>query len=146
MPKQQTHANHARLDPAYHFFLLPVLLLNLFVSIGFAFRTFRFAPFVSVWRIVLAVAFLVAAVLLRGYALRVQDRVIRLEERLRLSTLLPSARSEWVNSLTARQWVALRFASDAELPALATRAAAERLTPRQIKAAVTVWRPDLERV
>lgn len=146
MPAEQNFANHMRLDPAYHYFLMPVFLLNLFISIGLAFKTFRVDAFLSLWRVVVAGALFMAASLLRNYALRVQDRVIRLEEQLRLAALLPAAEAAVLGSLSVRQMIALRFASDTEAPQLAIRAAAEQLTPKQIKAAVTHWRSDLHRV
>jgi hypothetical protein len=94
----------------------------------------------------MALALLLLAVSARTYALRVQDRVIRLEERLRYQRLLPSDLLAASQSLTLRQIIALRFASDAELPALVQRTLRANLEPKAIKQAITNWRADDLRV
>jgi len=82
----------------------------------------------------------------RTYALSNQDRIIRLEEQLRLADLLPESKLALVDQVALRQYIALRFASDVELPALAARAVAENLTEKQIKEAIKTWRPDNHRI
>jgi hypothetical protein len=139
--KQQSLANHARYDPIFHFFMAPLSLLLLVWAIAHAYR--HFSKEALAW-VAAAVLILLALFKARTYALKVQDRVIRLEERLRLANL--PGRDAAVPALTEGQWVALRFASDAELPHLAEKAAANNLSPKQIKQAIQSWRPDVFRV
>ena len=143
MPAQQNYSNHGRFDPAFHFILMPILLINLVITIVVAVRRFTF---LRGWLAIMAVALLLTASLFRSYALKVQDRVIRLEERIRLSLLLPPALQARIVELSIRQLIALRFASDAELPGLVERTLLENLPPKQIKQAITAWRPDDYRV
>ncbi len=141
--KQQTYANHARFDPWFHFFLAPVLLITLVATVV---QLVRHPHLGSAWHVVLALALVVLAVKARTYALKAQDRVIRLEERLRLTALLREPLRARIGELEIRQLIGLRFASDAEIPALVERALNEKLTEKQIKQAIQVWRPDYYRV
>ncbi len=141
--KPQTYANHGRFDPPFHFFLMPVLLIN-FIAV--VVRLWRCPVLLNLWLLVLAAAVIVAAFKIRLYALRVQDRVIRLEERLRLQALLPAALHARIAELEDAQYIGLRFASDAELPALFQRALNEKLSRKDIKKAVVNWRADYSRV
>ena len=141
--KPQTFANHARLDPLFHFFVLPVFALSTLAAVV----QFLWRPSLhSGWHFVLIAAATVAVFKVRLYALRVQDRVIRLEERLRLASLLPEPMRSRIPEFTEGQLIALRFASDAEVPNLADRALAEKLARRDIKKAIQTWRPDYWRV
>ena len=139
---EQNYENHTRLDPLYHFAVVPVLLLNAIVS---AVRLVQRPTPDRGWNVV-ALAVLVLGNLVRVYALRVQDRVIRLEKRIRMAALLPMDEQMVARELTTRQVVALRFASDQELAQLAGRAVRERLTAKAIKQLIRDWRPDRLRV
>jgi hypothetical protein len=141
--KPQTLANHGRLDPLFHIVALPVFgLTAIAATIHFLWRpSAHSAAF-----FVLSVAALIAIFKIRLYPLKVQDRVIRLEERMRLSMLLPEPLRTRIPELTEGQLIALRFASDAELPDLVGRAVNEKLSQADIKKAIKVWRPDYWRV
>ena len=141
--KPQTLSNHTRFDPAFHFFLGPLSLI-LFVSS--VWHATRHPDYVSLWLSLGALLFVVDVFLNRNYSLKVQDRVIRLEERLRLASLLPDSQRARIAELTEGQLIALRFACDAELPALAAKAMDERMAPADIKKAIRTWRPDYFRV
>jgi len=141
--KPQTYANYTRWDPLFHFFALPVfLLLALAGLVHYIWRP----GLHSALMFVVAVALAVVIVKLRNYPLRVQDRVIRLEERLRLASALPEPLRSRIPELTEGQLVALRFASDAEVAKLAERALSEKLSPADIKKSIQTWRPDYWRV
>ncbi len=141
--QSQSYANHARTDPAFHFVLLGLVLASLIVSIVVFVRH----PGIETGLLILlTIALFWNSFITRTYSLKVQDRVIRLEERLRLSMLLPEAVKPRIPELTVSQLVALRFASDAELPALAVRALNEGLTNKQIKSSIQLWRTDSFRV
>lgn len=146
----QTFANHTRFDPLFHFFLVPIFglgvilsLIHFFYHLGESDMRGNFHSFLIV---VLAVALLVLVFKTRLYALKVQDRVIRLEERLRLMQLLQEPLRSRIPELTEGQLVGLRFASDAEIPALVERALKEKLSRRDIKKAIKEWRPDYWRI
>ena len=146
MPEQQSYKNHVRLDPPWHFFLAPMFLLNLIVSIVATIRGWEDHPYLHLWWIVMSVVGVLAIGRARQHSLTAQDRIIRLEERLRYARLLAPEQAARAESLSVRQVIALRFASDAELPGLVDRALRENLTPKQIKESVQNWRPDTLRV
>ncbi len=141
--KPQSFAHHLRFDPPFHFFVVPVTLINLIVAIV---HLVRFPGVLSAWVLVLSLAAVVAVFKIRLNALRVQDRLIRLEERLRLMTVLPEPLRSRIPELSVDQLIGLRFASDAELPGLVNRAFNEKLNRTAIKKAVVNWRADLWRV
>ena len=139
----QSLKNHGRLDPLYHFFLLWVFLANVIVSIVYAAHHFCFY---SAWLVLLAIAAFVALFIMRVYPLKVQDRVIRLEERLRLQALAPEEWHSQIYRLTEDQLIALRFAADDEVVELAKQALEHNLTRKQIKQRIKSWRADDWRV
>jgi hypothetical protein len=146
MPQKQDFKHHTRLDPLVHLSTQPILLLNLIFSIIYTVEHYHKHVHLAPWWIVMSLTLIVMNAAARGAALRAQDRVIRLEERLRLASLVTPSELIELESLTMRQYTALRFASNAELPDLARRAIREKLTSRQIKEAIVAWRPDYDRV
>ena len=142
-PKPQTLKNHTRMDPLFHYFVILVLLGTVVVSIV---HLVRHTDLIPAWLVLLSVALFLLAFKVRAYALRVQDRVIRLEERLRLMALISEPVRSRIHELTESQLIALRFASDAEIPALVERSLNEHLTAKQIKHSIQNWRPDYWRV
>ncbi len=146
MPTPQDFKNHTRFDPPFHYLLMPILLINFIFSIVATVRHWPTNADLFVWWIVMSFALMILAFKSRANALKAQDRVIRLEEQLRMRALLSAADFARTSELTPSQYVALRFASDAELPTLVKRALEEKLTPKQIKASIVDWRPDYLRV
>jgi len=140
----QTYGTHRRFIPAYHFFALPVLFINIVVA---AIRFARDPRAMTGWQVVVALALFTAILLLRFMAVRAQDRIIRLEERTRLARLVPSDLGGRIADLTPSQLVALRFAPDDEVPELTRRALnGELKTQGDIKRAIHNWRADHLRV
>jgi Family of unknown function (DUF6526) len=138
---EQNFGNHARYVPAFHFFVLPVLFLNIGWSI-YRWKTSLWSTDGAIW-VLTSVAILVGFLFARLFALSVQDRVIRLEERQRCARLLPADLQARIVEFEPGQLVALRFASDAELPALARKVLDEKLKDRKaIKQLVKSWRAD----
>lgn len=140
----QNYANHVRLHPPFHFFLLPgttVLLILTLINI------YKHHEALEDW-ILLVIGLLapVAVLLIRINPLKAQDRTIRLEERLRLSMLLGEPLRSKIGDLTEAQLIALRFASDEELPGLVEKTLKNNMKPVEIKKAIVNWRPDIFRV
>jgi hypothetical protein len=140
----QTFENHVRLVPPWHFVAAPILLLNF----GFAiYRIINVKSFETVVGLLLAIALLILWAFSRRFALTVQDRVIRLEMRLKLAALLPAEMRSRIPEFTVAQLVSLRFASDAELPALARKVLDEKINDRKtIKKMIKNWQADELRV
>ncbi len=142
--KTQTLASHRRFIPAWHFFALPVLLINVFVV---AYHFVRDPQPINGWALLVAIALVVGISFSRSMPLRAQDRIIRLEERTRLERLLPSDLRGRVGELTASQLIAIRFAPDDEVPDLTRRALNGELKSQgDIKRAIRNWRADHLRV
>jgi dolichyl-phosphate-mannose--protein O-mannosyl transferase len=139
----QNYDNHVRLVPGFHYVVLGIFAINLIWSLYRVVRTFSVESAIS---LLLAVAFLLLSFYARIFALKVQDRVIRLEMRLRLMELLPPNLRPRIGEFTVDQLVALRFASDEELPELARRVLSENLTDRKtIKKMIRNWKADFLR-
>jgi Na+/H+ antiporter NhaA len=138
---EQNFSNHAKFVPGFHYFVLPVFFINVGVQLYWWIKLgFKLANFFSV---AVAVGLFVGFGVARGTALAVQNRVIRIEEQQRYARLLPANLQSRLGEFTVDQIVALRFASDAELPGLAQKVLDEKLTDRKtIKQMVKVWRPD----
>ena len=141
--KIQSFENHSRVVPPYHMFVIPVFMIN------FVWRLIQLRygiTFASIMNVLLAAAFVILVFYARIFSLTVQDRVIRLEMRLRLERALsPDLRSR-IAEFTVPQLVSLRFASDQELPLLAQQVLDEKLSDRKtIKRRIKDWQADLLR-
>lgn len=140
MAKVQTYSNHTRFEPFYHFIASPIALLNLLIQLRHA---YYYGTRYAWWNVLFAVGFLAIVASARLMVLSVQDRVIRLEMRLRLREVLPAAMHTDIGKLSVRQLVALRFASDAELPDLVQRVLkGELVDQKAIKLAIKDWQAD----
>lgn len=146
MSAPQTFKNHTRWDPIFHFFIAPILLLNIVAVCVWYKRHYDQHVHSGIWLIVVSLALFFLAERARSYALKAQDRVIRLEEKHRLAAVVSPSELIELESLTMRQYIALRFASNPELPELARRAVREKLTEKQIKEAIVSWRADNDRI
>jgi len=136
----QTFENHAKTVPLYHRVAFPIFALNVIWSIV---RLIRQPSWESAVGFLLAVALVLLFFYARIFALTVQDRVIRLEMRLRLQEVLPPELRSRIGEFQVGQLVALRFASDAELPELARKVLEEKITDRTaIKKMIRDWQPD----
>jgi hypothetical protein len=138
---EQNFANHGKSLPPFHFFVVPVMIIN------FVWASYRWYAMGYGWdggeRVLVALALLVGFLSARMMALTVQDRVIRLEERLRFERVLPPDLKPRIAEFTVAQLVGLRFASDAELPGLARKVLDEKIAKRKaIKQMVKTWKPD----
>jgi hypothetical protein len=151
---EQNFSNHGKFVPMFHFFVIPVLIANVIWSVVSASRILGHSATISAslltavaLSILLSIALLLLAFLVRLFALGVQDRVIRLEERMRYERLLPDDLKPRIGEFTINQLVSLRFASDAELAALAREVLDGKMNERKvIKQMVQNWRADYQRI
>jgi len=143
MAAPQTYSNHRRFEPLQHFVLLPILLITWIATLW---QAYKYPSLHSIWMAVLGFVILMVATQVRVYALKVQDRVIRLEETLRMERILPEDLKGRIQELSVKQLVGLRFAADAELAHRVREALEEHLDGEAIKKRIQTWRPDTVRV
>jgi hypothetical protein len=146
----QTFANHTRYDPWFHFFVSLVFAVNVIIAAVYFVRAllsgrWEYILFHS-WLLIFTLALAVALTRIRSYPIHVQDRVIRLEERLRLMSVLQEPLRSRIGELQDKQLIGLRFAPDEELLGLVQRALDEKLSSTDIKKAIKNWRADYSRV
>ena len=140
MATEQSFKNHVRFLPPWHFVAGPILLVNFIYACRMLFES---QDWPTVLRALVALALMLLFLFTRFMVLRVQDRVIRLEERLRMERLLLADLKGRIEGFSIDQLVALRFASDAELPTLARTVAEKGIIDRtEIKRMITTWRAD----
>jgi hypothetical protein len=144
--KQQSFRNHAKFDPPYHFLASAALLVNLVLGVIFLVLNRHTQLLLSIWIVILSLVLFIFFAKLRVYPLKVQDRIIRLEERLRLEALLPQPLRKRIPELSEDQLIGLRFASDDELPSLVELTLDKKLDRKQIKERIQNWRPDHWRI
>jgi len=141
--QSQSYSNHTRWDPPFHFFIMPVFVATVIVALVHA---IRWPGFHTAWTVLLSIAALMLVFKTRMYALKVQDRVIRLEERLRLANALSEPLRSRIGELSESQLIALRFASDDELELLVNETLTRKLSAKEIKQSIKNWRGDYLRV
>jgi hypothetical protein len=141
--KAQNLKNHGKMDPPFHMVLFTVLVVNLVMAIAYVLNHFNVF---SAWLVILSIAVFILWIRVRTYPLKVQDRVIRLEERLRLQSLAPAVWHMQIYRLTEDQLIGLRFAADDEVVELAKQALEANLNRKQIKERIKSWRADNWRI
>ncbi|MBP7777649.1 MAG: hypothetical protein KA371_11005 [Acidobacteria bacterium] len=140
MATDQSFQTHRKFVPLYHYVALPILMVNVLVA---AYYLVRAPGLPSVWALLMGVALFLSALFARVFALAAQDRVIRLEERMRMRELLPEALRSRIHEFSREQIIGLRFASDGELPELAATVLRDNIQKRDaVKKMVKSWRAD----
>jgi hypothetical protein len=148
----QSFKKHARFDSPYHLILFTALVVNLVVCLDFALELHKAGPpydhflVYAEWLVILSIVVFIPVLRIRTYPIKVQDRVIRLEERLRLQALAPAEWHAQIYKLSEDQLIGLRFASDDEVVELAKQALEHNLNRKQIKERIKDWRPDNWRI
>jgi hypothetical protein len=145
-PKTQSFSSHGAIDPLYHYVGAVALLANLIFAAIVLFLSIRTQMVLSLWIVSLTVLLIVLLLRSRTYPLKIQDRIIRLEERIRLEGVLPEPLRKRIPELTEDQLVGLRFAPDEELPELVAVTLEKQLTRKQIKERIQNWRADHFRI
>ncbi len=144
MAATQTLKSHRRYFPPHHFFVVPILVANFGVEIK---RLIDNQTGTQLWSVFVAAALMVFAFTSRVMSLTAQNRIIRLEEQLRLRRLMPADEHATIDTLRPGQLVGLRFASDEEAPDLVRRCASGELTGAEsVKKAIKNWKSDTLRV
>jgi hypothetical protein len=143
---EQNLKNHGRIDPLFHFVSFIVLIANLVFAVFHLVHHWGDARISSAWYLALSLVVFIPFFKIRIYALKAQDRIIRLEERLRLQALAPAEWHAQINRLTEDQLIGLRFAADDEVVELAKQALEHHLTRKQIKERIQNWRADHFRI
>ena len=147
-PRPQHLKNHASIDPMFHYVALGLLLFGLILGVAVFVQSLHKDTdlLIGLWMLLVSVVLIVIAFKARIYPLKVQDRVIRLEERLRLAMLLSETMRHRIHELTEDQLIGLPFASDDEVPELVHEALEKKLNRQQIKERIQNWRADHFRV
>jgi len=140
--KEQNYSNHVRYYTPHHFIYYPVLGIAFLMAVGCA---FAFSQQAYLWAAIAVLLLLIAILsfmMRQHYALNNQNRIVRLELRLRYYILTQQRLEPIEQQLSFGQLAALRFAPDEELPALIRRAIDDRLSADEIKRAIKNWQPD----
>lgn len=144
MPEPLSYKTHRAYDPLYHFFVIPVLGINVLFM---AYVVFRRPFWLNIWALIFALALVALAWRVCYFPLRIQDRLIRLEETLRLQSVLPEELRGRIGDISTRELIALRFCTDEELPEhVRAIYAGDYRGGENVKSRIKTWRPDPHRI
>jgi hypothetical protein len=145
---RQSYSNHSRYHPIYHFFLLPAtvlfICLSLYLFVQKAIHQEEWA--LGIYYLLAGAMAATIVALLRYYPLRVQDRLIRAEIKIRYMASTGTPLNGIEKNLRTSQMIALRFASDEELPRLIEQTVQEELSAKEIKKRIKKWKSDHQRI